>query len=264
MTESAIIAKRKKIDTQKIVGTVIVILLFAFILYNVKWSFVRTLDFSVIYQYWRLLLKGLSMTVLVTLVSVITGLLSGIVLAILSQLPFRIIKILIAVHVEIWRSTPLLVQIFWIHFALPQITGIPTPALVSGIIAMTLQSSAYLTEITRSGIESIPEGQWEAAKVLNLSTRTTWLRVILPQALKLMLPALCNTVLSFFKGSTILSVLAISELVTVSNNIASFTFRPIEIITFSGLLFFIIGYGFSYLSSRLEKRLSQSSLRDPT
>ncbi|HEY0208351.1 amino acid ABC transporter permease [Acerihabitans sp.] len=260
MTDSAIIAKNKKIDRQKIAGTVIVILLSAFILFNVRWDFVRALDFSVIYQYWRLLLTGLSMTVFVTLVSIITGLLSGIILAILYQLPFRIVKILIAIHVEIWRSTPLLVQIFWIHFALPQITGITTPALVSGIIAMTLQSSAYLTEITRSGIESIPTGQWEAAKVLNLSQTTTWLRVILPQALKLMLPALCNTVLSFFKGSTILSVLAISELVTISNNISSFTFRPIEVMTFAGLLFFIIGYGFSYLSALLEKRLSQSSL----
>ncbi len=247
-------------DPQIVAGTLVVAAAFAFILYSVKWQFVRTLDFSVIYQYWPLLAKGLSMTLFITLVSVATGLICGVMLAILYQVPSRILRILITIHVEVWRSTPLLVQIFWIHFALPQLTGIPTPALVSGIIAMTLQSSAYLTEITRAGIENIPRGQWEAAKVLNLSGRTTWLVVILPQALRLMLPALCNTVLSFFKGSTILSVLAINELVTVSNNIASFTFRPIEIVTFAGVVFFIIGYLISYMGSLLEKRMSKSSL----
>src|SRR5690606_36082533 len=145
---------------------------------------------------------------------------------ILYRLHWRPIRWAVFWYVEIWRNTPLLVQLFWVHFALPQITGISTPTYVSGVIAMSLQASAYLTEIARGGIEAVPRSQWEAAKALALPARTQWMSIILPQALQIMIPPLANTTISFFKATTILSILSVAELMHTANEIAAYTYRP--------------------------------------
>ena len=127
------------------------------------------------------------MTLALTAITVVIGYVSGITLAILYQIPFKPLRWMITVHVEIWRNTPLLVQLFWVHFALPVITGVSTSVFVSGVIAMSLQASAYLTEIARGGIDAVPKGQWEAAYALGLPGPTRWLTIILPQAMKIMI-----------------------------------------------------------------------------
>lgn len=139
------------------------------------------------------------------------------------------------------------------------VTGVSTSVFMSGVIAMAVQASAYLTEIARAGIESVPKGQWEAAHALGLPSRTRWLRIILPQALKIMIPPLASTAINIFKATTILSLLAVGELLTISNMVANFTFKPIEVLTTVGLVFFVLGAVFSKLTYRLESVLQRSN-----
>ena len=225
---------------------------------TINWEFLSYLEFSIVYKYRIPLLKGLGITLLLTAITMVIGYVSGVILAIAYQIPFKPLRWLITVHVEIWRNTPLLVQLFWVHFALPVLTGVSTTVFVSGVIAMSLQASAYLTEIARAGIDSVPKGQWEAAYALGLPGPTRWLTIILPQAMKIMIPPLANTGISFFKASTVLSLLSVGELMTISNTIANYTFKQIEVLTAVGVIFFVLGFLFSGLTYKLENVLKRS------
>jgi len=229
------------------------------LLYNtINWEFLSHLDFSIIYKYRLALLKGLGITLLLTAITMAVGYVTGVILAIAYQIRFKPLRWIITVHVEIWRNTPLLVQLFWVHFALPVLTGVSTSVFVSGVIAMSLQASAYLTEIARAGIDAVPKGQWEAADALGLPVSTRWVSIILPQAMKIMIPPLANTGISFFKASTVLSLISVGELMTISNTIANYTFKQIEVLTAVGLIFFVLGFLFSGLTYKLENVLKRS------
>ena len=232
---------------------------FGVLLYSsINWEFLSYLDFSIVYKYRVPLLKGLGITLLLTAITMVIGYVSGVIMAIAYQIPFKPLRWAITVHVEIWRNTPLLVQLFWVHFALPVITGVSTSVFVSGVIAMSLQASAYLTEIARGGIDAVPKGQWEAAEALGLPARSKWIEIILPQAMKIMIPPLANTGISFFKASTVLSLISVGELMTISNTIANYTFKQIEVLTAVGVIFFILGALFSSLTYKLENVLKRS------
>ncbi|MDH3691171.1 MAG: amino acid ABC transporter permease [Gammaproteobacteria bacterium] len=223
-----------------------------------NWELLLSLDFSVVWEYREVLWRGLLLTLLLTAAAGFLGLFFGTVLAIVSQSPIAVLRWLVAAYVEIWRNTPLLVQLIWIHFALPIVTGISTTALQSGIIGITLQASAYFTEIVRAGIEAVPKGQWEAAHALGLPARTRWLRVVLPPAIRIMIPPLVNLVISFFKATAILSVLQVSELMTVTNRISNVTFKPIELFTAVAVIYFILGYVMSRATLKIEHVLQRS------
>ena len=225
---------------------------------SINWEFLSYLDWSIVYQYRVPLLKGLGITLLLTAITMVIGYVSGVIMAIAYQVPFKPLRWVITVHVEIWRNTPLLVQLFWVHFALPVITGVSTSVFVSGVIAMSLQASAYLTEIARGGIDAVPKGQWEAAEALGLPARSKWIEIILPQAMKIMIPPLANTGISFFKASTVLSLISVGELMTISNTIANYTFKQIEVLTAVGVIFFVLGALFSGLTYKLENVLKRS------
>jgi len=235
---------------------------------SVKWEFLSYLDFGIVYTYRVPLLKGLGITLLLTVITMVIGYVVGVFLAISYQIPpLRFTWLpwalapwrwLITAHVELWRNTPLLVQLFWVHFALPNLTGISTTVFVSGVIALSLQASAYLTEIARAGIDAVPKGQWEAADSLGLPGPTRWVTIILPQAMKIMIPPLANTAISFFKATTVLSLLAVGELLTISNTIANFTFKQIEVLTAVGAIFLILGSVFSMGTYRIERVLKRS------
>jgi len=235
-----------------------VLVLLGVLSFFLNWPLLLSLDFSVAWEYRDVLLKGLLLTLVLTACAGVLGLLFGTVFAVLSQSPVAPVRWLVAAFVELWRNTPLLVQLIWIHFALPLVTGASTTALQSGVIAITLQASAYFTEIVRAGIEAVPKGQWEAAYALGLPARTRWLRVILPPALRTMIPPLVNLTISFFKATAILSVLQVSELMTVTNRIANVTFKPIELFTAIALIYFVLGYSMSRATLKLEAVLRRS------
>ena len=219
---------------------------------DVNWSFVRGLDFSVIATYRVALLEGLGSTLLITFFSLALGLALGLAFACLLQVPFAPLRWLILSYIEVLRDVPLVVALFWIHFALPVATGISTTAFESGFIAMALQSSAYLADVARAGIAAVPRGQWDAADSLGLSRQWKWLDVVLPQAFKIMVPPLANVALGYFKASSVLALLSVGELMTVALRISNYTFKPIETLTTVGAIYLVLGYVLSSLTYRLE------------
>ena len=231
---------------------VLVLLVLGVLAYFLNWKLLLSLDFSVVWEYREVLLRGLLVTLALTACAAVSGLVCGTILAIASQSNIAPLRWIVIAFVEIWRNTPLLVQLIWIHFALPLVTGINTTALESGVIGITLQAAAYFTEIVRAGIESVPKGQWEAAYSLALPARIRWTRVILPPAIRTMIPPLVNLTISFFKGTAILSILHVSELMTVTNRISNVTFKPVELFSSIAVIYFIVGIVLSKTTLRLE------------
>jgi len=232
--------------------------LVAGLIYQLNWELIRSMEFGVVWEYRYPLIKGLGITLLLTAIAGGLGLFFGTILAVLSQSPLAPIRWLVVAYVELFRNTPLLVQLIWLHFAMPAFTGINTTALESGILAITLQASAYFSEIVRAGIQSVPKGQWEAAFALGLPARTRWTRVILPPAIRTMIPPLVNLTISFFKASAILSVLQVSELMTVTNRISNVTFKPVELFSAAAVAYFLLGYAMSWGTLKLEQSLRHS------
>jgi His/Glu/Gln/Arg/opine family amino acid ABC transporter permease subunit len=234
-------------------SVVLTIAIAAALYYFIDWSQIRVLDFGIVLKYWRPLTIAAGTTLLITLGAFAVGLLLGVGLAVLLELPIGPLRYVINAYIEIWRNTPLIVQLFWIHFGLPVVTGISTTALESGSLALTLQSSAYLADIARAGIQAVPRGQWDAASALALPARTKWCEVILPQALKIMIPPLGNLAVSFLNGSALLGVLSVGELMTVSAKISDYTSRPVEIMTVTASLYLAMNLLTTYLTGRLER-----------
>jgi His/Glu/Gln/Arg/opine family amino acid ABC transporter permease subunit len=224
----------------------------ALIYFAIDWKFVRTLDFRVVVEYWRPLVDGLALTLAITAAAMALGLIVGIILAILIQLPIGPFRLVFLAYIEIWRNTPLIVQLFWVHFGLPVLTGISTTAFQSGFLALAMQSSAYLADVARAGIQAVPRGQWDASAALGLPARSRWMEVILPQALKMMIPAFANLAVSFVNGSALLGLLSVGELMTTATRISDYTFKPIEIMTTVGALYLGANVILSHLAARLE------------
>lgn len=233
---------RRRIQKRDALSFVLGIAVLLLIAWSVNWRFVQTLDVSVIVKYWRPLADGAAMTLVITSCSLVAGFLVGGLLAIIYQLAPRFLRLVIWLYVEVFRNLPLIVLLFWVHFGLPRLTGYSTSALESGFLALTLQSSAYLTDITRAGIQAVPRGQFEAAKALGLPLVSRWGDVILPQAMKIMIPPFSNVALSFLSGSSLLTVLQVGELMTMATRISDFSFKPIEVMTFAGAIYFALNF----------------------
>lgn len=163
----------------------------------------------------------------------------GLVLALAQRTPFKVISIVVRELVEFIRSTPLLVQIFFIFYVGPQF-GIRLSPWMSGMIAIGLHYSCYLSEVYRGGIESVAKGQWEAATALNMSTMQTYRRVIIPQAIPPALAGLGNYLVGIFKDTPMLSVIGVAELIHTANAIGSEHYRFLEAYTLVGLIFLAI------------------------
>jgi polar amino acid transport system permease protein len=219
----------------------------------INWDYIASLDFSVAWEFREVLWQGFLTTLTLLALSSILGFLGGVVLAVGAFSRLKIISWLVAAYVELWRNTPLVVQLIWIHFALPTFTGINTTAWQSGLVTLVLGVTAYFTEIVRAGIGAIHRGQWEAAHALGLSAWTIWVRVILPQAVRIVVPPLASLVINVFKATAILSILSVNELMQVANKISNYTFKPVEIITTVATIYFITGYVLSLAAARLER-----------
>lgn len=224
----------------------------------VNWEYVAALDFTVVWQYRLTLVKGFGQSLFYAGVCAALGITLGTVLGMISQSPLRVLRWTVAGYVEIWRNTPLLVQLIWIHFALPFVTGVNTTPAESAIIGMSMNIGAYFTEIVRAGIEAVPRGQWQAAYALGLPARTRWGRIILPQAFRIMVPPMANMALSAFKATAILSILTVGELMRETVRISNYTFKPVELYTTTAIIYAIVGLIISRLSLRVEARFKRS------
>jgi polar amino acid transport system permease protein len=163
----------------------------------------------------------------------------GLVFALAQRTPYRPLTLLVREIVEVIRSTPLVLQIFFVFFVGPQF-GIRLSPWTSGMIAIGLHYAAYLSEVYRGGLEAVPKGQWEACKALNLSTRRTYFGIIIPQALPASLPGMGNYLVGIFKDTPMLSVIGVAELMHTANALGSETYRFLEPYTLVGVIFLLI------------------------
>jgi polar amino acid transport system permease protein len=189
------------------------------------------------------------------------GFIAGLLLAIAQLSRLAILRAPVVAVVELIRNTPLLVQLLWIHFAMPTFTGIGSSPERSAAIGIALSGACYFSEIVRGGIQSVPVGQREAAAALGLSSWCLWTRILLPQAVIDTLPASANTVLSFFKATSILSVIAVPELMMTATRISARTGDPIGVLTAMTLIYIAIGILLTLLLNRLERALASRSMR---
>jgi polar amino acid transport system permease protein len=199
------------------------------------------------------LLRALLVTLEITVLGSVLALVLGLVIAVLRQAHIPVLDQVLWALVEFIRSTPLLVQVFFLYFALPRF-GITLSALTVGVLGLGLHYATYTSEVYRAGIEAVPRGQWEAATALSLSRTRTWTGVILPQAIPRVLPALGNYVISMFKEVPLLLAISVVEVVSKAQEIGSQTFRFTEPFTIAGLLFLALSYPASMLVRRLERR----------
>ncbi|MGC8890232.1 MAG: amino acid ABC transporter permease [bacterium] len=201
--------------------------------------------------------KGAVMTIEITAISVGMGVLIGIFGGIARVSKNLLLLIPSTIYVEVIRGTPLLAQLFIVYFGLPSL-GINLPPFTAAVIAMGVNSGAYVTEIFRGGIQSIERGQMEASRSLGLSYFQTMRYVILPQALKRVLPPLGNEFIAMLKDSSLASTIAIAELMRVGREITSRTFRSFEVLGVVALLYLAITLPLSLLVRYMERRMSTS------
>ena len=200
------------------------------------------------------LLRGLLVTLEATALGSVLAFTLGLVWALAFRAPIRWVRWPVTAVVEFVRNTPLLVQLFFLFYVLPT-TGITFSPLTTGVIGLGLHYSTYTAEVYRAGIDGVPAGQWEAATALSLPRRRTWTAVILPQAIRRVVPALGNYVIAMFKDTPMLAAITVLDMLKQAEEAGAESFRYTEPITVVGLLFVLIAYPTSLLMRALERRL---------
>jgi len=213
------------------------------------------LDPSIVIKYLPLFLKGVFLTVEISFFAILLGLSIGILAAVARTSRIKILNLVGAVYVEVFRNTPLLIQIFIIFFGLPSI-GIKLSPYISGLTALILYVGAYNTEVIRAGLEAIPRGQIEAAKSIGLTGVQTFLYIILPQTFRISLPALGNNWVSLVKNSSLVSVIGMVELTWVALDLNALTFRSFELFGAATLFYLILIFILINIQNFVERRFT--------
>jgi polar amino acid transport system permease protein len=203
------------------------------------------------------LLRASRYTIGITLVGFAVALVFGLLLAVLRRSRLKLLSWPTACLIEFVRSTPLLMQLYFLFYVMPEY-GLTLSALVTGIAGIALHYSCYVAEVYRAGLNAVPRGQWEAAKALSLGPWAAYRDIILPQALRPIIPALGNYLVAMFKDTPVLSAITVVELMLQAKNIGSQTFRYIEPITMAGAFFLFISVGVALLLRKLEAYLRLS------
>ena len=203
-------------------------------------------------EFMPILLRGAAVTVELTIISIAFALALGLLIAVIRSAGFRPLSVPAAVFVDVMRGTPLILQIFYIYYVLP-LAGIELDSFVAGVIALSLNYAAYLSEVFRSGIQAVPSGQREAAWSLGLPGRQTMTRIVLPQAIRIVIPAAGNYFIALFKDSALVSVIALGELLRAGQLLAAQTYKFFEIYTLVALIYLAISYPASWLVQWMER-----------
>ena len=223
------------------------------------------MDFSRLNGYYGLILEGAKVTILISLVALVFGFILGLIICLMKMSKFKILKWPASAYVQILRGTPLFVQIFIIYFGLPQFgisfldIGFISSDFISGAFALSINSSAYVAEIFRSGIQSVDKGQMEASRSLGLGYVDTMKYVIVPQAIKNVLPALGNEFITLVKESSIISVIGVQELMFRAGIVRTSIMKAFEPYIAAAIMYLIITTVLSWLVGLLEKKLAQSN-----
>lgn len=213
-------------------------------------------DWGFVFQILPTLGKGVLVTIQATLLGSAVAMVLGLLMAILRRSRNRAVSSTVAGLLEFIRGTPLLVQLYFLFYILPDL-GLVLSPLVAGVLGLGLHYATYTAEVYRGGIDNVPRGQWEAAKAINLSTRQTWINVILPQAVPPMIPALANYFVAMFKETPLLSAITVLELMNQARSVANFNYRYLEPMTLVGVFFLAISVpaviGLRYVERRFRR-----------
>lgn len=215
-------------------------------------------SYSFIGKYWGLFLKGVGITIELAIISIVLGLILGILLALMKRSKIKIVSLIAKMYIGFIRDTPLLVQIYIVYIGLPMMLGVDIPDFMTGVVALTLYSAAYIAEIIRSGIDSLPVGQSEAAISLGMSKRRVMSDIILPQAFKNILPALGNQFIGNVKDSSLVSVLGISDLMFSAQTVRGSTALGLQPMIVASLLYLVMTWVLNVILSRIERRMKAS------
>jgi His/Glu/Gln/Arg/opine family amino acid ABC transporter permease subunit len=212
-------------------------------------------DWSVVTDRWRLFVEGAWVDVWVAVVGFGFACIIGLANAILRSSGVRVFSVPSFLYVQVMRGVPLYVMIVWVYFGIANVIGINFTSFQAVIIALALTGSGYTTEIFRAGIGAIDRGQMEAARSIGLNRLRTYAHVILPQALRIVVPPLGNTFVGLFKGATIMSVIAVPDMVFLANELNVTYFTPFEVFTAVAVILVALVFFFSAIVFVLERRL---------
>jgi polar amino acid transport system permease protein len=215
-------------------------------------------DFTPIWANGDLLLAGLGNTLALTVVALAGGLPVGLALALARLSGSRLLAAPAGLVIEVFRTTPPLVQLFWFYFGLPIILKVEMTPYLAAALTFTIQSGAFFAEIFRAGIVSVDKGQSEAARAIGMSKAQAMRRIILPQAVKRMFPAMMERSIELMKTTTLVATVSYADLLYQANELAQKTFRPLEVFTAAALLYFLIITLVSMLGALVERRMAQS------
>lgn len=216
-----------------------------------------TFEWGAIWRGLPYLLRGAGLTVAISALAMVLAAALGLLLAALTQARGRPARALVSAYVEVFRNTPLLIQIFIVYFGLPQL-GLRLSPFLSGLSALVLYAAAYNAEIFRAGLEAVPHGQHEAARSIGLSGLQAMRWVILPQAVRIALPALGNNLVSLVKNSSLVSTIGMVELMFVANDISFNNFRTFEIYGTAAVLYVVLVMALTRVLGATERRLARA------
>ena len=215
-------------------------------------------DFSFLWAYRWLILTGLGVTIAYTVGTILLGLVIGLVSGLFRLSRNPMITAPLVAYVEIFRCTPLLVQIVWFYYALPVVLGIDIPAHVAAVLVLSLYTGAFYAEIIRGGVNSIERGQWDAARAIGMRRRQVMRHVILPQAVKRMIPPFMNQSIIQLKNTSLVSTIAVADLLYQGTIITAATYRPLEVYTMVAIIYFLVLFPLTLAAQQVERRLARA------
>ncbi len=213
---------------------------------------------EILIKYSSYFITGLKSTLGLSIISVLIGIVIGSLLALMKLSKHKPLKWIAAVYIEVVRGTPMITQLFIVYFGSYVLFGLDMNPFIAGIIAVSLNSGAYVAEIIRSGIQSIDKGQMEAGRSLGMTQSMTMKEIIMPQAVKNILPALCNEFITVIKETSIVSVIGVTDLMYNVNIVRGISFRPLEPLLIAAVIYFILTFGLSKAVNILEGKMKQS------
>jgi polar amino acid transport system permease protein len=215
-------------------------------------------DFSFLWGYRVLIVEGLGVTVAYTIGTILLGLVVGLAAGLLRLSRHVLVTAPVLVYIEIFRCTPLLVQIIWFYYALPVLLGIDIPAPIAAGLVLSLYTGAFYAEIVRGGVESIERGQWDAARAIGMRRGQVLRHVILPQAVKRMIPPFVNQSITQLKNTSLVSTIAVADLLYQGTIITAATYRPLEVYTMIAALYFVVLFPLTLAAQQVERRLARA------
>ncbi|MFE5539614.1 amino acid ABC transporter permease [Streptomyces sp. NPDC056519] len=215
-----------------------------------------SVDWSTVSSTFPFMLDGLRTTLQITVLTIVLSMVLAVPVTVARMSDTRLVRCAAQGYIELFRCTPLLVQLFWIFFGLPIVTGVRFGGFFSAVVALTLNLTAFMAEAYRSGFQAVPREQTEAATMLRLSPVHQLIHIIVPQALRQQAPVILSLNIAIFKDSALVSTIGVAELMFAANTHIAMTYRPVEILTLAAAVYFVIAFPISLLTSYLERRMN--------